>query len=254
MDFETLLPPDRESVDTGTFQFRCHSKVSCFLYCCKNVDMLLYPYDILLLKQALQLTSSEVLARFTVVCEGSHPFFPGLKLKLQEDDQKSCPFLVPEGCSVYARRPTACRTYPLERGVESIGPGHPLKAHYFLTRHPYCKGHDEPHTYTIKQWEREQQLHQGNLLNDMWAELDAFFATNPWAGEGLAGPYQRLAFMACFDIDRFRSYVQQQKIVQGFLLTKDERRRIERDDEALLQFGFRWLECILGGRKRLLKK
>jgi hypothetical protein len=36
-------------------------------------------------------------------------------------------------------------------------------------------------------------------------------------------------------------------------LSKDERRRVERDDEALLQFGFQWLEYILGGRKRMVK-
>ncbi|WP_448871093.1 YkgJ family cysteine cluster protein [Desulfobulbus propionicus] len=254
MDFEKLLPPDREQVGTQPFQFQCHPGVPCFLTCCRNVNLLLYPYDILLLKQALHLTSAEVLEKFTSLCEGSHPYFPGLRLKLQDDQLKSCPFLTAQGCSVYAHRPTACRTYPLERGVESLGPGQPLKAHYFLTHHPYCKGHNEPHTYTVKQWERDQQLHQCNLINDMWAELDAFFATNPWAGEGKAGPYQRLAFMTCFDIDRFRSYVNEHHILKGFRLSKDERRRVERDDEALLQFGFQWLEYILGGRKRMVKK
>ncbi len=139
---------------------------------------MLYPYDILLLKQALHLTSAEVLENLLPL-RRKPPYFPGLRLKLQDDQLKSCPFLTAQGCSVYAHRPTACRTYPLERGVESLGPGQPLKAHYFLTHHPYCKGHNEPHTYTVKQWERDQQLHQCNLINDMWAELDAFFATNP---------------------------------------------------------------------------
>ena len=88
----------------------------------------------------------------------------------------------------------------------------------------------------------------------MWAELDAFFATNPWAGEGKAGPYQRLAFMTCYDIDGYRSYVEQHNILGQFKLPKNDRRRIERNDEALLQFGFQWLEYILGGRKKLIKK
>jgi Fe-S-cluster containining protein len=254
MDFENLLPSDREHLGADPFQFHCHPDVPCFLSCCRNVDLLLYPYDILLLRQSLQKKSSEILEEFTTLCEGSHPYFPGLKLKLKDDDQKSCPFLTTQGCSVYAFRPTACRTYPVERGVESLGPGTPLKAHYFLTHHPYCKGHEESHTYTIKQWEREQQLHQCNLINDMWAELDAFFATNPWAGEGKAGPYQRLAFMTCYDIDRYRSYVKDHQLLKRFRLAKQERQRIERDDEALLQFGFRWLEYILGGRKSLVQR
>ncbi|MGD9948624.1 MAG: YkgJ family cysteine cluster protein [Desulfobulbus sp.] len=254
MDYENLIPVDRERLGKEPFQFHCHPDVPCFLTCCRNVNLLLYPYDILLLKRHLKLCSSEILERFTTLCEGSHPFFPGLRLKLLDDRAASCPFLSEDGCTVYSNRPTACRTYPLERGLESKGIGHPLQIHYFLTHHPYCEGHFETRTYSVKQWERDQRLHQCNLINDMWAELDAFFATNPWAGEGKAGPYQRLAFMTCYNIDDFRSYLQQHAILGQFRLTKDERRRIERDDEALLQFGFRWLEFILGGKQKLVKK
>lgn len=216
--------------------------------------MLLYPYDILLLKQALQQTSTLILQQHTIVCEGNHPFFPGLKLKLLDDTSFSCPFLSSQGCSIYVHRPSACRTYPLERAVESPGNGQPLRFRYFMTHHPYCKGHEESRSYTIAQWERGQDMHQCNLLNEMWAELDAFFSSNPWAGEGMAGPYQRLAFMTCYDIDTFRAYAESHNLLNGFKLSKDERRRIDRDDTSLLQFGFQWLEYILGGRKRLIKK
>jgi len=254
MDYENLIPSDREPIGKDPFHFHCHPEVPCFLTCCRNVNLHLYPYDILLLKKQLGITSSEVLERYTFVCEGSHPFFPGLKLKLLEDKAASCPFLSDQGCTVYANRPTACRTYPLERGLESTGKGHPLRIHYFLTHHPYCKGHFEERTYTARQWERDQNLHQCNLINDMWAELDAFFATNPWAGEGKAGPYQRLAFMVCYNIDDFRLYVERENILAQFKLPKVERRRIEGDDEALLQFGFRWIEFVLGGRTQLIRK
>nr|WP_321464816.1 YkgJ family cysteine cluster protein [uncultured Desulfobulbus sp.] len=254
MDYQNLIPSDREQVGKDPFRFHCHPGVSCFLTCCRNVNLHLYPYDILLLKKQLGLRSAEVLERFTIICEGSHPFFPGLKLKLLDDESASCPFLSDQGCTVYANRPTACRTYPLERGLESTGKGQPLRIHYFLTHHPYCKGHLEERTYTVRQWERDQNLHQCNSINDMWAELDAFFASNPWAGEGKAGPYQRLAFMACYNIDDFRSYTVKENIIAQFKLTKDDRRRIERDDEALLQFGFRWLEFVLGGRRQLIRK
>lgn len=216
--------------------------------------MFLFPFDLLLLKQVLSLSSTAILREYTTVCEGSHPYFPGIKLKLLDDEAASCPFLTSQGCSVYTHRPSACRTYPLERGVECPGQGQPLRFHYFLTHHPYCKGHDEPRSLTIQQWERDQDLHECNLLNDMWAELDAFFSTNPWAGEGKAGPYQRLAFMICYDSDGFRAYLESHRLLSGFKLTKDERRRIERNDAALMQFGFKWLEFILGGRKKLVKK
>jgi hypothetical protein len=136
--------------------------------------------------------------------------------------------------------------------VEQPGPGRPLRAHYFLTNHPYCKGHDEPHSYTLRQWEREQDLSEFNLYNDLWAELDAFFATNPWAGEGKAGPRQQLAFLVCYNIDGFRTYADEHRLLNAYRLDKAERRRIERDDGSLLRFGFQWLEMILGGRRNLV--
>lgn len=121
-----------------------------------------------------------------------------------------------------------------------------------MTNHSYCKGHLESRQYTVRQWERDQQLHDCNMYNDMWAELDAFFATNPWEGEGKAGPKQRLAFMVCYDIDNFRLFVETHNLLKQFKLSKEHRRRIMRDDGALLGFGFAWLEQVLGGRKKLI--
>ena len=88
-------------------------------------------------------------------------------------------------------------------------------------------------------------------MNDLWAEVDAFFATNPWLGEGKAGPRQQLAFMTCYNIDDFRAYTQQHKLLKRFRLDRDRRRRIERDDTELLKFGFDWLQHVLGSRPTL---
>jgi uncharacterized protein len=247
------LPTDRTKIEGETFEFHCHPAVSCFLSCCHNVDMLLFPFDIILLKNELNLHSGEFLRKYVRLCEGSHPFFPGLKLNMRKENG-SCPFLGEKGCTVYNSRPSACRTYPLERGIEFPGHGTVLKTHYFMTHHSYCKGHSEPRTYSIAQWEREQKLYECNQYNELWAELDAFFATNPWAGEGKAGPYQRLAFMVCYNIDDFRSYASEHNLLNEFKLRKDEKRRILNEDYALLRFAFDWLEFILGGRKKLIKK
>lgn len=254
MDFKQFVPSDRTKVDDNPFQFHCHPQVSCFLVCCHNVDLLLYPYDLILLKNHLGMHSKEFLEQYVELCVGSHSHFPGIKLKMGADEQRSCPFLSETGCQVYRNRPSACRTYPLERGVEQPAPGQRLRIHYFVTHHPYCKGHFEPRTYTIEQWERDQMLHECNQYNDRWAELDAFFATNPWAGEGHAGPHQQLAFMVCYNIDAFRDYMAHYQLLNLFKISKDERRRIQRDDGALLLFGFDWLETILGGRRKLIKK
>lgn len=255
-EHDHYLPLNRTRVDQQNFHFHCHEGVSCFLSCCRSVNMLLFPYDIIQLKNYLNISSSDFLQKYTRVCEGSHPYFPGLSLKLVDDEQHSCPFLGATECLVYKNRPSACRTYPLERGVEQFGHGAPgrVKIHYFMTHHWYCQGHHEERSYSIRQWERDQFLYDYNLYNDLWAEIDAFFSTNPWKGEGKAGPYQQLAFMVCYNIDEFRLYIEKHDVLGDFRLKKDERQRIEKTDEHLLSFGFKWLEFIFGGRKNLVDK
>jgi len=210
--------------------------------------MYLYPYDIIRLKNRLGLHSAEFMEKHTRLGKGSHPFFPAVLLNMNDNEDQDCPFLVESGCSVYPDRPSSCRTYPLERAVEKrAGCKRPV-CHYFMTHHPYCKGHDEERVYSVRQWERDQRLFEFNLMNNLWAEVDAFFATNPWQGEGAAGPRQQLAFMVCYNIDEFRAYSVRHRLLDQFRLDRDRRRRINRDDADLLKFGFDWLQYALGGR------
>ena len=238
------IPEGRTVVGEERFHFHCHADVSCYLTCCHKVEMYLYPYDIVRLKNRLGLHSSEFMRRHTRIAEGSHPYFPAVMLNMAASEGYPCPFLVEAGCSVYKDRPSSCRTYPLERAVERHPDTELLRIHYFMTHHPYCKGHQEERTYTVGEWERDQLIH----------EVDAFFATNPWQGEGTAGPRQQLAFMVCYNIDEFRSYVTQHNLLSCFRLNKEERRRIKREDSELLKFGFNWLQFALGDRRTLSRR
>ncbi len=250
-DTDFPVPEGRTIVGEEPFTFHCHAGVSCFLTCCHKVEMYLYPYDVLRLKNRLGLHSAEFMHNHARIAEGSHPYFPAVMLNMANTKGNPCPFLRKNGCSVYKDRPSACRTYPLERAVEKIPGQKTLRVHYFMTHHPYCKGHQEDRKYTIRQWERDQFLNEYNLMNDLWAEVDAFFATNPWQGEGRAGHRQQLAFMVCYNIDEFRAYCNHHNILSRFRLRKDERRRIKRDDAELLKFGFNWLLFVLGDRRTL---
>lgn len=241
----------RTKIGSEPFQFSCHPGVSCYMDCCRKLDMYLYPFDIIRLKNSLGLRSAEFMRNHTRIAQGSHPYFPAIMLNMSENEAATCPFLGDKGCTVYPDRPSSCRTYPLERAVEKSGVHNNLKEHYFMTHHAYCKGHGETDNQSLRQWTRNQGLYDYNLMNDLWAEVDAFFATNPWQGEGKAGPRQQLAFMACYNIDDFRVYTQQYNLLRKFRLDRDRRRRIERDDSELLKFGFDWLQFILGDRPTL---
>ncbi len=246
-----LVPEGRTLVGDDPFRFHCHAGVSCFTRCCRQLELFLYPYDVLRLKNVLGVTSDEFMRSYTRLARGSHPFFLAVMLNMADNAERTCPFLGEKGCRVYRDRPSACRTYPLERAVEKRGDRSGLTAHYFMTHHAYCLGHDEDGEFTLSRWERDQQLHAFNVMNDLWAEVDAFFATNPWQGEGAAGPRQQLAFMVCYNVDGFRAYAARHDLLRKYRMARAERRRIERDDAELLKFGFSWLLHVLGDRPTL---
>lgn len=205
----------------------------------------MYPYDIIRLKGRLGITSEEFLDRYAGVVQGGNPYFPSVILRMMDNEEHTCPFLDEQGCTVYEDRPAACRTYPLERAVDRTAQQGRPEEFYFLTNHSYCKGHGQDRKWTVKEWLRDQQLLYYNAMDDLWAEMDTLFAKNPWQGEGAAGPRQLLAFMVCYNVDRFRQYMEEHRLLKQFRLDKARVRAIEKDDESLLKFGFDWLKYIL---------
>ncbi len=249
------LPDGMEPIGKKKFSFHCHPEVGCFMDCCRNVDMFLYPYDVLRLKDALNISSQEFMEKYTKVVKGiNHPYFPSIMLRLNDDEVKSCPFLIDNGCGVYHDRPSSCRTYPLERGVDRSPKKGSGADFYLMTQHDYCLGHKEDKSFTVKKWIRNQRLDEFNLMNDLWAEVDTVFASNPWAGEGSGGPKQQMAFTACFDIDNFRVLVAKHSLLDRFTLSKDQKRRIRESDSELLKFAFEWVKNFLGSPSSLLNR
>ena len=86
--------------------------VNCWNACCSNIDIPLTPYDILRLKNRLDMSSGEFLQQYTVPYEMDKDGMAGVKFKPVEGGT-ACQFMMPEGCSVYEDRPTACRYYPV---------------------------------------------------------------------------------------------------------------------------------------------
>lgn len=254
-DSAKQFPEGMVPLGTSVFRFACHSGVSCFTRCCRKLELFLYPYDILRLKKRLGIGSEEFLDTYAGVVQGANPYFPAVVMRMRDDADNTCPFLDPEkGCTVYEDRPSACRTYPLERAVDRNPERGAPQEYYFMTDHEYCKGHAEDKEWTVKEWLRDQQLIYYNAMDDLWAEMDTIFSQNPWRGEGVAGPKQLLAFMICYNLDRFRQYVNDHNLLKQFRLDKARKRAIDTDDEALLKFGYDWLKLLLTGQSTLLKK
>lgn len=251
---EKKFPDGMVPLGQTTFLFACHSQVECFKSCCRRLDLMLYPFDIIKLKSRLGISSEQFLRQYTRLESSLNPYFPAVMMRMLEDGQQNCPFLAENGCDIYDDRPTSCRTYPLERAVDRMPSGGRPQEYFFVKKHTYCLGHREQRAWTVREWLRDQKLFAHNAANDLWVEMDTLFAGNPWRGEGTAGPKQQMAFMVCYNIDGFRSFMEAQNLLRQFRLDKTRVRLIRQDDEALLKFGFDWLKYMLSGLPALTPK
>ncbi|MDY6953672.1 MAG: YkgJ family cysteine cluster protein [Thermodesulfobacteriota bacterium] len=245
------LPFKGEAIGQGTFQFDCHPGVPCFTLCCMDVDMYLYPYDIIRMKKGLGMRSDEFLKKHTFSAFRDNPFFPSVMLKVEEAPKRHCPFLVSGGCSIYEDRPSSCRTYPLERAVARIPGQDRREDHYFLKQAPHCLGHREEKEWTVEEWLTDQGVKPYNEMNDLWVDIDTIFRNNPW-GRGEKGSKKlRMAFMACFNVDLFRDFVFGSSFLARFDVTEERMEQMKEDDVEMMTFGFDWVAYFLTGKPTL---
>jgi Fe-S-cluster containining protein len=239
-----LIPVQLELDDV--FQFRCHRGIACFNKCCENIDILLTPYDILRLKNHFGLTAREFIDRYTVDCELDGQGMPGLKLKTREGST-ACINLTPEGCSVYANRPAACRYYAL--GIASLRKkGSPTdEDFFFIVKEDHCLGHFEPMTQTIREYRKDQGVDIYDELNREWRQI---VLKKRSCGPTVGKPPERsfeLFFLASYDIDGFRDFVGSPGFDEVFNLEPHYKQELLDDEVKLMQFGFRLLKQVLFG-------
>ncbi|MFH1985511.1 MAG: YkgJ family cysteine cluster protein [Pseudomonadota bacterium] len=240
--------------DTDTFTFACHPGVPCYTRCCRGADMYLYPYDVIRLKNRLGMDSDAFLERHTETALRDNPYFPSVMLKMTDADDAACPFLTAAGCTVYEDRPFSCRAYPIERGVGRSGAEGRKIDFYSIARHDHCKGHREKQVWTVGAWLADQGVADYNAANDLWVDVDSLFRKNPWGEKGLASPAFGMAFMACFNSDRFRRFVFESTFLSRFEVAPERLDQMKTDDAALMRFGFDWVRFLLTGAGTLTPK
>lgn len=237
----------RSLSENDTISFSCHHKVSCFTRCCKDADMYLYPYDIIRMKKHLGMSSDAFLDKYTFQAFRDNPFFPSLMLKMADNKEKTCQFLTDQGCSIYEDRPFSCRAYPLERAVARGEENNKREVLYFIAVHSYCRGHEESQTWTVKEWIENQQIKLFNDMNDLWVDIDTIFRKNPWGPRGIESPALKMAFMACFNVDGFKSFIFQSSFLSRFNIPEKRIKKLSDSDVELLKFGFEWVKLFLTG-------
>ena len=240
--------PGTEINDNSCFSFDCNPGISCFNQCCHNLNLFLYPYDIIRLKHHLGISSDIFLEKYVDVVLRDSSFFPEVLLSMAELPDKPCPFLSPAGCSVYMDRPEACRMFPVEQGVVyHADSGKIRKIHYF--RPPaFCRGPQSSRQWTPATWIQDQKAEDYNKMTQRWSEIKRLFQTDPWAGEGPDGKRGKMAFMAAYHMDAFREFVFKSSFLKRYRIAAPLLEKARHNDFELLKIGFAWIEWFVWGK------
>lgn len=240
----TVLTPE------DTFRFECRPGLSCFTRCCRDITIVLTPYDIIRMKTALGITSGRFLAAYTMSVVGDAGL-PVVMLKMQDDREKSCPFVSEDGCRIYEDRPWSCRIYPLQPEstpvTEKTG-----KTYCSFLDIPFCRGFETDRSLTLADWFKEQGL---SRYQEMEAPFKAITTNEVFSKNKITNRQIRdMVYMACFDLDRFRRFVTESSFMERFEVKQAEVDSIRGDEVALYFFAMRWLEYGLLGQHALKVK
>lgn len=247
---QSPVMPNMLEGDT-TLKFRCHKDVKCWNACCANIDITLTPYDILRLKNHLGLSSGEFLQKYTVPYEIDKDGTPGVKLRSVEGGT-ACQFMVPEGCSVYADRPTACRYYPVALLSVRRSDEYTDRLSFALVQEKTCLGHQEPDLQTIDQYREGQGATEYDEKGRGWRQL---ILKKKSAGPAIGKPpiiSNQLFFMVSYDIDRFRAFIVSDSFNKTYDMPVDILAELLADDEKLMEFGYAFLRQVLFGEDKIV--
>ena len=226
------------------FRFKCHKGVECFTECCRGINIILTPYDIIRLKNRLGISSEEFLAIYTQPRLMEKTDLPVVTLRLLDDEEESCPFVREDGCIIYEDRPTTCRYYPVGVATLTHKEGADDEGFFFFVNEPHCRGFEEDAEWTVRDWRKDQGVDIHDEINQEWTDLVVRKRSFP-QNIKMTDKSKELFFMASYNIDKFRRFVFESSFLTRHQVSPETVEKIKTDDIALLKFGLEWLKGLL---------
>ncbi|MBN1102900.1 MAG: YkgJ family cysteine cluster protein [Deltaproteobacteria bacterium] len=221
------------------FKFNCHPEVPCFTQCCRDITVVLTPYDLLRLKNRLGLRSGDFLDQYTLIIPKAGRMIPMVLLKMREDDMR-CPFVTEHGCTVYEDRPWPCRMYPLN--TEGDG------TYHLITSSERCRGLQEETKWRIDGWLEGQGIAPYEEMNEFLSTVTIPLQVHESQIEN--PQIAKMVFMSMYNLDKFREFVFNTTFLDRFEVEEPERiQAIQTDDVELLKFAIDWIKFGVFGEK-----
>ena len=217
------------------FKFSCHRGLACYNTCCRDINIFLTPYDVLRMRRGTGLSSGEFLERYTIALLGEDGL-PLVVLRMREDENKTCPFVAPDGCSIYPDRPWSCRMYP-------VFPVSSEEREFLIEEKASCLGFREDKQWTTREWKKDQDIDIYDKMNQAYKEITHhdYFEK----GNKLDSGKTKLLYTACYDLDAFKRFLFETRFFDIYDVEKEVIEKIRNDEEELLSFGYRWVRFSL---------
>ena len=172
-----------------------------------------------------------------------------INLKMDSDPHRRCPFVTPDGCTVYEDRPGACRIYPVGRAALKLDRGKETGERFFLVDEEHCRGFREDRQWRLEEWMAHEGVNEYNAMNDQWLEI---VTSQKSLGKKEDIPRKiQMFFMASYDLDRFRRLIFKTRFFDLFQVKAEKREALAVDDVLLMLFAFEWLKFSLFGEKTI---
>lgn len=241
-----VIEPEELSGNTR-FRFRCYPGVGCFTACCSGVRINLTPYDIWRLKNRLGLSYDDFLKKYTEPASIDRTPLPIVVVKLRDDEEKTCPFLVDaeKGCGVYEDRPSTCRYYPIGRAHMKKIDHSGLREFFVKIKEDHCLGHREETEWTIDEWRADQGSDLYDELTHDW--LEVVIKAKSLGITEFSKPSLDLFFMVSSNLDTFRRFVFESRFLDAYELDPAWVQKIREDELELLKFSMSWLRFTMFG-------
>ncbi len=246
------LEPEPELVALSAeerFQFSCGPGISCFNHCCQDLIQALTPYDVLGLRRHLKLAWPHFLEQHAALYTGPGSGLPVVSLRFAPSRGRRCPFVTPQGCSVYSARPTSCRLYPVARALQRSRQDGRLSEHFALVKEAHCRGFGQGPAMTVHEWIDGQGAREGLDASDRLMELIAL--KNRLRPGRLAPEEEQWVVMAFYDVERLKQEAAAGRL-KGLSGQPEPPLPAIADDFAWLNWGLAWVQRALFGEARRL--
>ncbi len=210
--------------------FACHADLPCFTQCCRDVNIYLTPYDVLRMRRALKMGSSEFLSKYTRSFLAKVTHIPVVQL-LMDPESLYCVFVTPDGCRIYNDRPWACRMYPLDINVKNPG------TYKLITSSEKCFGLKENVKWTVSEWLSSQGIEPYEEMERLYQSvMPSGFQSGGKMDAGLG----KLLFLA-YDLDIFLEMLKDDKFRRLHGIDDAVYKEAMEDDEKLLKLVFSYI-------------